>query len=103
LYLLNLSAAGVTEPRVLAAFLVFWISGVVLVGGVLFIQTLGGFATSMPPGEPRAGLLFLPLSILLGPGIATIGWSLSAGDKDFLLRLVSRAVDLEPPEFQFEA
>lgn len=84
-------------------FLVFWVSGIVLVGGVLFIQTLGGFATLIPPGGARAGLYFLPLSVLLGPGIAAMGWWLSAGDKDFLLRLVRRAVDREPPVFQFEA
>jgi len=82
--------------------MVCWVSVVALVGGVIFIQTLRGFATSIRPGGTWVGLLVPPLLVLFGPGIAAIGWWLSSGDKDFLLRLVRRAVDSEPVVFRFE-
>jgi hypothetical protein len=84
-------------------FLIFWVGFVVLIGGAVGVQSLQELSHPSPPDNVWMGILIPFFMVLFAAVLTCVGWSLSSSDKDFLIGLISRAIEARPDRIQLEA
>jgi hypothetical protein len=82
-------------------FLIFWVATVIFMGGSVAIASLSELSR---PSEGAWMGVFAPVFMLVFMGVLTAaGWWFSSNDKDFLIGMVSRTIEVKPDCIQLES
>jgi hypothetical protein len=72
------------------AFMVFWASMVLLIGGAFAVESVGQLLRPNPPDDAWEGVFF-PVGMLgFAAALVGAGWLFSSSDKEFLLNFLKR-------------
>jgi len=83
-------------------FLIFWVGSVIFMGSSVAIASLSELSRPSPSGGAWMGV-FAPVIMLVFAGILTCaGWWFSSNDKDFLIGMVSRTIEVKPDCIELE-
>jgi hypothetical protein len=90
-----------TVHPLVKAFMAIWFSGVVLLGGTIFLLTLAGLMTSSPRsapgnGERWIGLIVPPAMLLLGAALVGFGRWRARDERQYLLDALRAILDARP-------
>jgi hypothetical protein len=84
-------------------FLIFWVGTVIFMGGSVAIASLSELSRPSPPEGAWMGV-FASVFMLVFMGLLTgAGWWFSSNDKDFLIGMVSRTIEVKPDCIQLES
>ena len=84
------------------AFMVFWFSGAILLGGSLALVCLHRIATHSAQNGDWLGVAIPCLMLAFGAALTGGGWWFSSGDKELLLGSVRRAIEAVPETIKLE-
>jgi hypothetical protein len=78
------------------AFMLIWLSGVLLIGGTMFLSTVGSMAIASGSHHQNAwmGVVIPPVMLAFGFGLVCFGRYLARDEGRFLTDFLSRTLDV---------
>jgi hypothetical protein len=92
-------------PLIVELFMLFWFSGICLIGGLIFVVALAAVWANLtyPGGAITAPMIYMligpPVLLSGGVGFVRLGLYSARGERDFLLTFVKETLDAEEVRF----